>query len=324
MGTAVKVSARLRWRLLVVPRVLLAAAVLARAVVRVGLTRRRPQPPRLPPTGADPVGAAIADARPVSRFPGEPLDAADLRGLVSVGEWEVEDGAAHNTVVGLDDEVASYADLAEDGLADALADQPGIDAVEHIDRETLLVRSALSLPDVHAAAVRALLGVNRSPRRTPRLRPLAPAVLAALADGVAGVLSRHGFDGPHWTEFRRSLDGEGLTQVVRLCDGVGHHNDDGTVVRAFVRVTVEVVEPAPTGEVPVLAVSYDRTPATVEGITRVLVSQVLPLCASTASRAAVVDRWVAGLPWHVPDRPRREAADIARRWGFPGHARDLR
>ncbi|GLH96511.1 hypothetical protein Pa4123_17850 [Phytohabitans aurantiacus] len=179
MGHRAGVRARLSWRLLLVPRVVLAIGVIVWALLRVSLTRRRPRPPRLPPTSDDPVADALADARPVSRFANEELDVDDLRWIVSVDEWESDDENGANTVVGLDDTVWSYADVADDGLADALVDQPGIDAVDHTDREVLLVRSPLSLPDVHAATIRALLSINRAPRPTPRLRSLRPAVMSA-------------------------------------------------------------------------------------------------------------------------------------------------
>lgn len=302
-----------------VPRLALAAGVIVWAVIRVLTTRRRPQPPRLAPTADDPVGAALAGARPVSRFAGEALDADDLRWIVSVAELEPAGEDGFNTAVGLDDTVSSYADVATDGLEDALADQPGIDAVEHADRESVLVRSALSLPDVHAAAVRALLAINRQPRPVPRRRSLHPDVMRAVADGMAAVMGEHGFTVRSGTSFHRVLAGERLTQVVGLRDGAGHHNDDGTISDARVMLTVEVVTTDEREHI--LSMSYEPTPVT--GIEDLLVRKALPLCRATASRAAIVERWVSGLPWHVPDRPRREAADIAARWGFRGHARDL-
>ena len=161
------VRARLSWRLLLVPRLVLAIGVIIWALLNVLLTRRRPQPLRLSPTGDDPVADAIVDAQPVPRFADEELDVDDLRWIVSVEELELGDEDGYNTVVGLDDTVSSYADVAADGLEDALADQPGIDAVEHTDREVVLLRSVLSLPDVHAATIRALLAINRNPRRMP-------------------------------------------------------------------------------------------------------------------------------------------------------------
>ena len=350
-----EVRARLSWRLLLVPRLVLVPGVILLGLVKVCLARRRPQPPRLSPTSDDPVAEVLAAARPAPRFAGEDLSVADLRWIVSVNEVAPADEDGYNTVVDLADEVAAYADVAADGLADALADQPGVDAVDQADRAVVLVRSALALPDVQAAAIRALLAVNRSPRRTPRRRSLRPAMMSAVADEVATILGDRGFVGrlrtdpdhdeprlgqhnPPGPGFYRSFAEERLVQVVWLLGGLGDHHDDGTVVNAQLRITVEVIEIATTdvpaamvlkggGEViageNILSDCYDWMPATVDGIEQVLVTDVLPLCESTTSRAAIVDRWVGGLPWYVPDRPRAEAAGIAARWGFPKHARDL-
>lgn len=331
------------------PRLVLALGVLLWAVLAVLLTRkRRPaQPARLPPTSDDPVADVLAEARPVSRIAGEELDVHDLRWMVSVDELELVDEGACNTVVGLDDTVSSYAEVFTDGLSDALADQPGIDAVDHADREVILVRSLLSLPDVQAAAIRALLAVNRNPQ-TPRERPLGPAAMNALADSVAALMAGHGFTGRLRTSrehdlfhldfndrqgpgFYRLFARDRLVQILELRDGTGHHYDDGRILNAHLVFNVDVVEipatePAePTGVVAVERIlwTYDWVPANVDGIERFLVSKALPLCESTRSRAAIVDRWVGGLPWHVPDRLRSEAAGIAARWGFPKHARDL-
>lgn len=347
------VRARLSWRLLLVPRLVLAIGVIIWALLKVLLTRRPPRPVRLSPTSEDPVADALEDAQPVPRFADEELDVNDLRWIVSVEELEVdEDG--YNTVVGLDDTVSSYADVATDGLDAALASQPGIDAVDHADREGVLVRSALSLPDIHAATIRALLAINRNPR-LPRNRPLPPAVMSEVADGVATIMADHGFVGrlrmspehdeshlvPNYLRgpgFYRVFVEDRLVQVVGLWDGVGDHNDDGTIVNSRLRLTVEVVEFGTTDAAEsielergcevvvgerILSTSYDWTSATVNGIEHILVSKALPLCESTTSRAAIVNRWVNGLPWYVPDRTRWEAADIAARWGFRKHARDL-
>ncbi|MFC4040007.1 hypothetical protein ACFO1B_16390 [Dactylosporangium siamense] len=320
-------DARLTWRLLLVPRLLLAAGVIVWALLNVLTARRPAQPPRRPPTAGDPVGDALAGARPVPRYTDEPLKVTDLRWIVGVENLEVADEDGFNTVVGLDDAVSTYVDVAADGLEDALADQPGIDAVEHTDREVVLVRSTLSLPDVHAAAVRALLAINRDPRPMPRRRPLDPAVVGAVADDVAAVMSGHGFAGRlPGPAFYRLLPDEHLVQIVGLRDGFGHHNDDGTITDARVRLAVDVLEldaADVTAGPRVLSTSCDWAPATVSGIEHVLVTRAVPWCAATASRAAIVDRWVRGLPWHVPDRPRWEAADIAAQWGFRKHARDL-
>lgn len=339
------------------PRLILAIGVIIWAMLALLLRRRRrqPRPFRLPPTSDDPVADALADAKPVSRFANDEvdLDVKDLRWIVSVDEMKSVDELGHNVIVGLDDEVSSYADVVADGLEEALAGQPGIDAVD-VDREVVLMRSALSLPDVHAATIRALLAINQSPRlhRLPRYRPLPPSVMRTTADGVAATMAEHGFvgrlrmslehDKSHLNDrpgpgFYRVFAEDRLVQVVRLRNDYGYHNDDGTIVGAQLQLTVEVVEIATTdvaesiefergcevvaGE-GILSMSY-RVAATVDGIEHVIVSKALPLCESTTSRAAIVDRWVIGLPWYVPDRTRWEAADIAARWGFRKHARDL-
>ncbi|GIF96057.1 hypothetical protein [Catellatospora citrea] len=329
----------------------MAVGVLVWAVLHVLLMRRgrTPRPVRLPPSRDDPVSDALADTGPLPRLDDAGLDVTELRWIVSVAEIEPVDEGGWNTVVGLDDTVSSYADVAADGLEDALADQPGMDAVHHVDREVVLVRSVLSLPDVHAAAIRALLSIHRTPR-PPRDLRLPPAVMNALADGVTAALAAHGFTGGpapggestpsrHHTRgplFHRVLADDGLVQTVELHHGFAPPDEltEGSLV-----LTVDVVEMAtadaassvgrcadPHVAVPgerVLSVSYDRVPATVAAIEQVLAGKALRLLESTRTRARIVDRWVSGLPWSVPDRLFWEAADVAARWGFRGHARDL-
>ncbi|MFC7243183.1 hypothetical protein ACFQO7_11920 [Catellatospora aurea] len=293
---------------------------------------------RLTPSCDDPVSEALADARPLPRHPQDDagLGVEDLRWIVSVAEVESVDEPEWNTVVGLDDTVSSYAD----GLADELADQPGIDAAHHVDREAVLVRSVLSLPDVHAAAIRALLAINRSPR-TPRDRRLPPAAMNALADGVAAILAGRGFTGrlggpdAHGTLFYRVLPADRLAQTVELRDGfdAGEHGE-GTLIVTVGVVEIGTADPAEAvssgaglrdvlSRERVLSVSYDAVPATVDGVANVLTGRAFAMLESTRTRSGVVDRWVGGLPWSVPDRLFWEAADVAARWGFRGHARDL-
>lgn len=326
------------------PRLLLAVGVVIWAVLNVLLTRRRRtlRPARLAPSCDDPAAEAIADARPLPRHPQDDagLDAEDLRWIVSVAEVEPVDEDGWNTAVSLDDTVWSYADVAADGLEDELADQPGIDGAHHVDREAVLVRSVLSLPDVHAAAIRALLAINRAPR-TPRDRRLPPAAMSALADGVAAILADHRFTGRRGgpdrrdTLFYRVLPDDRLVQTVELRDGFGAgEHGEGTVVVAVGVVEIGTVDPVEavtpgvalhdvlSGE-RVLLVSYDAVPATVDGVANVLTGRAFALLESTRTRAGIVDRWVGGLPWSVPDRLFWEAADVAARWGFRGHARDL-
>lgn len=322
------------------PRLLLAVGVIVWAVLDVLLTprRRTSRPERLAPSCDDPVSKALAGACAVPRLPDDTaLEVGDLRWIVSAAEVEPVDEDGWNTVVGLDDAVWAYADVAADGLADELADQPGIDAACHVDREAVLVRSVLSLPDVHAAAIRALLAVNRTPRE-PRDRRLPPAAMNALADGVAAILADHGFirrPDPHGPLFHRLLTDDRLAQTVELRDGsdAGEHGE-GTLVVCVCVVEIGTADPVEAiaqsaalrgsgSPERILSVSYDAVPATVDGIETVLTSKAFALLESTRTRVGIVDRWVRGLPWSVPDRLFWEAADVAARWGFRGHARDL-
>jgi hypothetical protein len=123
---------------------------------------------RQPPSAADPVGVELAAAGEVAlRYPDSGLTTADLREIITVREVNPDDAYGFNTELWLDDGCAAFADLATDGLDLALAEQPGIETVEHIEREVMLVRSTLALADVHAAAIRALLEINRTPRPSP-------------------------------------------------------------------------------------------------------------------------------------------------------------
>src|SRR5258706_14966071 len=118
------------------------------------------------PSSADPVGDALAAAGQVTaRLPDESLDPAELREIIAVSELEPEYGG-FNTVGSFADECVSFA-VMEDGIELALADEPGIDELYHPDREELLIRTTLALADVHAAAIRAVLGVNQRPRDLP-------------------------------------------------------------------------------------------------------------------------------------------------------------
>jgi hypothetical protein len=290
---------------------LLAFGVIVFAVLMVVLTgwRRMPRPKRRPPTSGDPVGDALAGARPVSRFAGEELDPEELRQIVGVDELEVTAEGGCNTVVSFDDEVSSYADVFEDGLEEALLAQPGIEAAYHEDREVVAVRSVLSLADVHAAAIRALLAINHRPFPL-RNHCLPTEVVKQAMDLPAG----RGFEGRVRDGRYRVLGEERLVQVVVA-----------TAFEDHLTITVDVLEvDASVAPQRILSVSYDVVPATVAGVEQVLAREALPLCDCTASRAAIADRWVRGLPWHVPDRPAWEAADITARWGFDKHAGDLR
>ena len=116
------------------------------------------------------------------------------------------------------------------------------------------------------------------------------------------------------------------------------HNDDATIVNVHLRLTVAVIEIATTDPTEfielergcevvagerILSTSYNWVAPTVDGNEHVPLGEAVALCESTTSRAAIVDRWVSGLPWYVPDKLAWEAADTAAGWGFRKHARDL-
>src|SRR6476619_839444 len=151
---------------------------------------------RRPGSGPDPRGAALAEAAAggplVSRFEDDDLVLEDLREWVEVRDAEGPED--FDTVVLLADEIASWTDAADDGLDAALADQPEIDDVFAEDREVVYLRTSLARVDVHAAVVRAIVEVNRTPRPPdPPADEVTDEQAHALADDVAPVLVAAGF-----------------------------------------------------------------------------------------------------------------------------------
>ena len=136
----------------------------------------------------------------------------------------------------LADEIASYTDAADDGLDVVLAEQPGIDDVFAEDREVVHLRTALALEDVHAAVVRAVVEVNRSPR--PLVIPpdqVTDEQAHALADHVAPVLVAAGFvrktgDARDRSYFHR-VGEDGFVQAVSLTRGLGRLSDGTDLTR---------------------------------------------------------------------------------------------
>lgn len=125
---------------------------------------RRREEGRSAPTSADPVADALARlAGPlVPRYPDEEPVLAELPRWIEASDSAEIDG--YDTKVWLDDEIALYCDPYEDGLEQAIAEQPGITDLLAEDREIVFLRTRLSLPDVTAAVVRAVVEVNRVPR----------------------------------------------------------------------------------------------------------------------------------------------------------------
>jgi hypothetical protein len=290
-------------------------------VTDVKLWRRRREPARQPPTSDDPVGAALAEAgQVVSRFEGEQLDVNDLREIVGVMAVNPRKYDGFTTVIGLHDEIWSYADTYGDGLESALADQPGIEEVLHVEREELVVRTSLSLPDVHAAAIRALLEINRRPRHVPEPERL-PSLetVRALEGESAAMLAAHGFDGaPDARGFHRA-GADGLIQRIRFGQG------EGTVILTF-----DVLEPDIAGltapvwgwdalGVPVAHKQPFDVPPTGEGVSAAL-AECLPWFDTVDSRAAIVSGWVRDPRPLQPPAPLWEKIDVAARWGLRDQA----
>ena len=140
----------------------------------VGWLRRAAARPRQAPSSADPVTTALAEAATagplVPRFDDLEPVLDELPTWFSVTDDTTLDG--FDTLVSFDDEIHTYCDPAEDGLEQALADQPGISEVYAEDREVVYLATRLHLDDVAAAVVRAVVEVNRTPRPvTTRIRP---------------------------------------------------------------------------------------------------------------------------------------------------------
>ena len=95
-------------------------------------------------------------------------------------------------MVWFDDEINGYCDPG-DGLDRALADQPGVEAVLAEDREVVYVRTLLALADVKAAVIRAVVEVNRTPRKPAPTGVLSSDTLDGLASAVLPQLAKAGF-----------------------------------------------------------------------------------------------------------------------------------
>ena len=162
------------------------------------------------PSGPDPVAAAVAEAHsggPLRRRVAD-LDAPVHELPLWIEVDECDDLPDFDTVAHLADEINAYTDAYEDGLEQALADQPGIEEVFAEDREVLHLRTRLALADVHAAVIRAVVEVNRSPRAPAPTGELSQEVVLALTDQVTPMLTEAGFvrredAGRAWTYFHR-------------------------------------------------------------------------------------------------------------------------
>lgn len=301
--------------------------------------RRKPaESRRAAPTSPDPVAAALRDAALQGPLvPTDPLAPAvldDLPLTISVHDWDGDDG--FDTLVSLADEVHDFCDPTESGLAAALAEQPGILDVFEDSDEVVLLRTRLSLEDVHAAVVRAVVEVNRRPR-VPSGDPLVvdDDEVGAIADAVWPVLREAGFArqesrNPGARYFSRRAE-DGFVQAANLFAATGELTD-GTDLRGRVELRVGVLIPeiASTGYVPQLeslAVGHcdleaeqvlEATPAVVGRAVR---GFALPWLEATRSRAALA-AWLAEEPdgLRIPDLRPVFARRLAE-WGFTSSAR---
>ena len=287
---------------------------------------------RRSPSSADPVAAAVADLKgPLRRrYPDTPTSLEDLLRWVEVSESDDLDG--FDTVVILSDEIHSYCDPYDDGLEQALADQPGIEDVLAEDREVVYLRTSLALKDVTAAVVRSVVEVNRSPRPPAPTAVLSDHVVEQLASAVRPVLEEAGFVARDPSTpaqyFHREADG-GLVQSVMIAAGLGE-TADGTLRegKLWVHAGTHVPEMAPRELrspdriAPAdCTISTQHWPSpTVQALREVLTGHVLPVLDATRRRTALA-AWVGADPTRVPvpiDRPR--FARVFAEWGLVGEA----
>lgn len=297
-------------------------------------TRSDEDVPRLPQSSPDPVSDALAEADEQGPLVRRMEDCEPL--LEELPQWiDVRADAMKDfdTAVVFSDEIHSFTDPAEDGLETALADQPGIEDVFAEDRELVWVRTRLSLADVQAAAVRAVVEVNRTPRPQPAAEGLTEAETMTLVDRVAPALVDAGFvrGGGRWSPLHFHRAGEdGFVQVVSYMPDSGMLSD-GTLLagRLFMIAGVWVPEltrrdrPFPDFmSVSTLdcALTWFEHLQPVE-VLETMYSRVLPALQGTRGRAALAD-WVAGNPERVAipaDRP--AYARVFAQWGHHEEAR---
>jgi hypothetical protein len=285
---------------------------------------------QLPQSSRDPVAEALAEAarggpmvRRLDDY--EPL-LEELPQWVQVSPDDSLDG--FNTMVTFSDEIHSYTDPAEEGLEEALADQPGIDDVFAEDRETVYLRTRLALADVQAAVVRAVVEVNRNPRQRPPSGELAEEEVMALADQVAPLFAGAGFVrgvGRFSPRYFHRAGEDGFVQVVFLMPDNGELSDGMRLAgRVMVCPGVRVPEMArdgrPAGDVAMVApadcaLTWYAHPLPREVVDTVR-SQTLPLLEATRGRAALA-RWVAEDPERIAVPAQRPGyARVFAQWGF--------
>lgn len=283
---------------------------------------------RRPVTSSDPVAAAIAESAAggplITRHPDVVPRIEELPEWVDVHDSDDIDG--FDTVVWFDDEISCYCDPYDDGLDQALADQPGVEAILAEDREVVYLRTRLAIADVKAAVIRAVVEVNRSPRDPAPTDVLSPEAVDKLATAVLPLLEQAGFantaTGPRY--FYRE-GSNGFVQSIAVVPGVGTSGDgtsyvglvwmmSGTHVPGFGRDVPsrpDRVAPAHCGQP-----AYHWVTPTVDALTRVLHEEVLPVLSVTRGRAELA-AWVGGDPTRVPVPNHRPTyARLFAQWGL--------
>ena len=283
---------------------------------------------RRPPTSLDPVAVAVAEAAAggelVRRLPDVAPVLEELPAWLDVDDSSEVDG--FDTVVWLADEIHCYCDPYDDGLDQALADQPGIERLLAEDREVLYLHTRLALDDVKAAVIRAVVEVNRSPREPAPSDVLSYETLDELASGITTVLEQAGF--AHTRSGARYFyreGGDAFVQSIAIAPGAGSSGDgtvydglvwlmSGTHVPGFGRdvpSSPDRVAPAHCGQP-----AYHWVTPSVDPLQRVLVDDVLPVLDVTRDRDSLA-AWVSEEPTRVPVPLHRPTyARLFAEWGL--------
>lgn len=296
--------------------------------------RRAAAPPRHHASSADPVAAALAEAAAAGaltpRF--DDLDPAldELPGWFSVTDDTTLD--EFDTMVSFADEIHIYCDPAEDGLEEALVEQPGIAEVFAEDREVVYLATRLHLADVAAAVIRAVVDVNRHPRPTPALAgEVTDAQAIEVAEVVAPLITASGFtrrdDGRY---FHRDC-GHGVVQVLFVSRGLGELTD-GTSLHDKIEVHYGVCVPeaqrwplpddparVPPASATLSSSTYTSPDPT--AVAEALQTTVLSWLEGTAGRGALA-AWATGDPERIlPPARRPLLARLFAEWGHATAAR---
>jgi hypothetical protein len=239
-----------------------------------------------------------------------------------------------DTLVSFDDEIHTYCDPPEDGLEQALAEQPGIAAVFAEDREVVYLATRLHLDDVKAAVIRAVVDVNRTPRPAPAVPgEVTDEQAVTVADAVAPLITAAGFtqraDGRY---FHRDC-GHGVVQVLFVSRGLGELTDGTSLhdrIWLFHGVCLPEAQPhaMPDDPARVAPMSATLSSSTYPApdpaaVTEALHATVLPWLEGTAGRDALA-AWAADDPERIfPPAQRPLLARLFTEWGHATAARTI-